>query len=607
MKHLTRVAALLMALALVGCESPSGDPSTTSSPTTGISNMASGSENGSDSTAATIPEDLMDLFTDRDCRTEYEADGTITLKGDSVSTDSRSVTVSGTTVTITDEGIYVLAGTLNDGMIIVDAEDSDKVQLVLNGVTIHSETSAPIYVRQADKVFLTLEGGTLNTLTCGESFVAIDENNIDAAIFSKDDLTLNGSGALTIESPAGHGIVGKDDLVITGGAYTITAASHGLDANNSVRMKDATITVAAGKDAIHCEHSEDASLGYIYLENNTLNLTAEGDGISAGAWMQIRSGTYTILSGGGSVNGAKQSSDSWGGYPGGMGGGRGPGGMGGGMGGFGGQSSGSSSTEEDSTSIKGLKATGDLTILGGTFSIDSADDAIHSNASISISGGTFVISSGDDGIHADANLNLTDGTITIRESYEGLEALHLTISGGAIDLTASDDGLNAAGGTDSSGFRGSRGGDMFGGGSSNGSILISGGTLSVNSSGDGLDANGTLEISGGFVTVCGPATGDTATLDYDTSGIITGGTFIGTGGAMMAQTFSDSEQGVFAVSVGSQSTGTLITLTDEAGNVLFTYTPEMDFAVVILSCPEMVKGQTYTITVGSASGSFEAS
>ena len=143
-------------------------------------------------------------------------------------------------------------------------------------------------------------------------------------------------------------------------------------------------------------------------------------------------------------------------------------------------------------------------------------------------------------------------------------------------------------------------------GSSDGSIVISGGILSINASGDGIDANGILEITGGSVTVCGPTQGDTATLDYDVSGIITGGTFIGTGARNMVQTFSESKQGVIAVSVGNQEAGTLITLTDSSGNVIISHKPEQPFAIVILSSPEIKKGDTYKITVGENSGEFEA-
>lgn len=243
---------------------------------------------------------------------------------------------------------------------------------------------------------------------------------------------------------------------------------------------------------------------------------------------------------------------------------------------------------------------------------DSADDSFHSNACLTVNGGAFDIASGDDGFHADDTLTINAGTIRIRESYEGLEGLHVLVAGGDITLTATDDGVNAAGGTDSSGT-GGRGNDRFGGpggmgtSASDGSIVISGGTLYVNASGDGLDANGSVTISGGYTTVCGPTQGDTATLDYDVSGVITGGTLLGTGASGMAQTFSDSDQGVIAVSVGNVAAGTAITLTDASEKTVLEHCPELPFTVVILSSPEIVKGESYTITVGSASGTFTAS
>ena len=564
-----------------------------------------------------------DMFTDRDSRTSYDEKNAvlIQLNGDTAAASDKSVSISGSTVTITTDGTYIITGTLNNGMLIVNTEDTAKLQLVFDGVNIHSDTSAPLYIIEADKVFVTLKDGTTNTLSSGESYVAIDENNIDAAVFSKQDLTFNGTGSLTVTAPAGHGIVSKDDLVITGGTYTVTSASHGLDANDSVRITNATLTVDAGKDGIHAENNDDATLGFVYISGGNFDIDAEGDGISAGATMQIEGGTFDILSGGGSVNASKASSDSWGGFMGGMPGSNRP--SGGRPGSSGGTppsmpSGGTTETTEDSsTSIKGIKSAGDMLIGGGTFTVDSADDSIHSNASVTVNGGTFTIASGDDAFHADETLTVTAGNIRITKSYEGLEGLHILVSGGDIKLVASDDGLNAAGGTDSSGFGGSRGGDMFGGrgmggmsggmgGSSSGSIVISGGTLHIEASGDGIDANGTLEITGGFTTVCGPTQGDTATLDYDRSGVISGGTFIGTGASNMAQTFSDSKQGVVSIRAGNQSAGTQITLTDAQGNVLVSYAPALSFAVVILSTPDMVSGQEYTVTVGTSSATVTA-
>lgn len=596
----------LMCGLLAGC-GKTGDNDKTIDNSNNESSITDTSDTSSEPVDVDFSQTDDDMFTDRDSKTEYDESQAVTIKlnGTSATSNSNSVKISGSTVTITEEATYVISGALTDGMIIVNADDTAKLQIVLNGVDITSKTSAALYILEADKVFVTLADGKTNTLANGGSFTAIDENNIDAAVFSKQDLTFNGSGSLTVTSPAAHGIVCKDDLVFTGGTYTINSASHGLDANDSVRVSNSTkLTIDAGKDGIHCENTDDASLGFIYISNGTMNIEAEGDGIAASAYVQIENGTFDLLAGGGSVNGASASSGNYGGF----------------MGGRPGHSSPNTTitTDESSTSMKGIKAANSLLISSGTFKIDSADDSVHSDVSVTINGGTFEIASGDDAIHAEENLTITAGTFNITESYEGLEALNIDVKGGEFKIVASDDGLNAAGGTDSSGTTGGRDG-MFGGhggghggmgggmSSGNGSIVISGGNLYVKALCDGIDANGTLTISGGYTVVTGPTQGDTATLDYDRSATITGGTFIGTGASGMAQSFSNAEQGVFAVNVGNQSSGTNITLKDKNNNTLITYAPELSFSVVILSSPNIVSGETYTITVGSESGEFEAS
>ena len=614
---------LMLTLILTGCgnnSQPNGTEPGNNSVSEGTTGN-SGENNNADPIEVDFSKTDADMFTERDKKAEYDASKAVTiqLNGSSATASSDSVQINGPTVIIKEEATYVISGSLN-GMLVVDAPDTAKLQLVLNGVDITSETSAALYILEADKVFITLAEGTNNTLANGGSFTAVDDKNIDGTLFSKQDLTLNGSGSLTVTSPAGHGIVCKDDLVITGGTYMVNSASHGIDANDSVRVADANITIDAGKDAIHCENSDDATKGFIYISGGTIKAEAEGDGIAASAYMQITGGTIDLLVGGGSENGSKAHSDNFGGFMGG-----GPGGMGSWPGQPGSNNSQTTETEENSTSMKGLKAANSILISSGNITINSADDAIHSDVSLTINGGIFTIASGDDAIHAEDTLTVTAGDIDISECYEGLEALHIDVRGGDIKLVASDDGLNAAGGTDQSGTEGGRDG-MFGGGpggmgggrpggggfggmsgNSNGSIKVSGGNLYINSYGDGMDANGTLEISGGYTVVVGPTQGDTATLDYDKSGIITGGTFIGTGSTMMAQSFSDSEQGVIALQVGNRSAGTEIVLKDSAGKVIVSRVPELDFAVVILSTPEMVKGETYTILIGSDSGEFEAS
>lgn len=589
---------MLAALLLTGCgetlklgESTSGD---------GTGNQTQGEK-----ISAQI--DVQSLFTkrDRDGSFDKSESAQILLNGTSATCDSDAVQIDGTTVTITDEGTYLLSGTLDNGMIVVNADKKDKTQLVLNGATIHSAASAPICILQADKVFITLAEGTQNVLSNGGSFEAIDDNHIDGVIFSKEDLTLNGTGSLTVTSPAGHGIVSKDALTVAGGSYTVNCAAHGFAGKDSVSVADVVVDLTAGKDGIHAENNDDTALGYLYIESGSFRVSAEGDGISASNAMQIDGGTFDIVSGGGSKNAQHSTSDNWGnmgrpdmGRP-----------------GMGGRSTAVIQTSEDSTSLKGIKAACDLVINGGSFVMDCADDGVHANTNLTVTGGSFQIATGDDGFHADDTLTVSGGQIQIAESYEGLEGLHIKISGGDITLTATDDGLNAAGGKDESGFGGIRN-DKFGGGmgrpgmggmsAGNGSVVISGGRLNVTASGDGIDANGTLEISGGYTVVCGPTQGDTATLDYDTSAVISGGTFIGTGASGMAQTFSDTKQGVIALQIGKQAAGTKITVADSKGNVLLAHTPALDYAVTILSCPEMKKGESYTVSVGALSDAFEA-
>lgn len=607
----------LLLAALTGCTSAGAPaessaaeaPAETAAPQESAAPSADAAADAS-APADFIPQTDADMFTDRDTRAAYDEESAvrIELNGSSISVSSDSVQINGTTAILTEEATYIVSGTLDDGMLVVDADEAAKLQIVLDNASITSSTSAALYVLEADKVFVTLAEGSQNALANGGSFVAIDDSDIDGAVYSKQDLTFNGSGALTVTSPAGHGIVGNDDLVLAGGTYTVTSASHGLNANDSVRITGATgLTLDAGKDGIHAENNDDASLGFVYISGGTFAIEAEGDGISAGAYLQITDGAYDILAGGGSVNGESQSSTSWGGF----------------RGGRMETASSAEETSESSTSMKGLKAVSSLVISGGAFTIDAADDAVHSNADMTVSGGTFAIATGYDAFHADETLTVTGGAIDISESYEGLEALHLDIQGGEISLVSRDDGLNAAGGTDGSGSTGGRdgwfGGGWMGGGrggrggmgggfssaSSEGSIAISGGTLTIQASGDGLDANGTIEITGGTTVVTGPTSGDTAVLDYDTSAAIAGGTFLGTGAAGMAQTFRSAEQGVVTERVSGDA-GEEIVLADASGTALLTLSPALDFQFIVLSSPDLVSGETYTLTVGGTSTEVQA-
>ena len=597
MKHLSLFLALLLLLTcLAGCDK---DPLPTEPAGTGGSTDVT-----LPSTEVSFQQTDDTMFTERDFRTApYEGRVVnVTLNGDTATADSNAVQIKGSTVKITEEATYVFTGSYN-GMIVVNCEKSARPQLVFNGVSIYSETSAALYVMQAERVTVTLTEGTDNYLSNGGAFEAIDSEEIDAALYSRRDLVINGSGKLTVLSPAGKGISCKDNLILTGGTLDIQSAFHGLDANDSLRITGISATVAAGMDGIHCENNTDTDFGYVYISSGTFDIDAAGDGIAAGAWLQITDGSFTLLTGSGHENG-KDHADNWGGFPGGPGG--------------------KATTDTDSASMKGIKAATGRLLSGGSYTIDSADDALHCDSATVIRGGSYTIATGDDAIHAETALTIADGSIDISTSYEGLEAQDVAVLGGSIKLVATDDGINSAGGNDNSGNGGRDemapppGGNPPPGGhggmggpggmpAGNGTVLIAGGTLYIKSSGDGIDANGSVTITGGHTTIVGPTQRDTATLDFDRSCIITGGTFIGTGSTMMAQTFSEgSTQGVFAVTCGSQQAGSAITLQNAAGETVIDYTPDLPFGLVILSSADIVAGEIYTITVGQTSGTFEA-
>lgn len=552
MKRLLRTIALMTAVLMLlsGCGKSRTDG-------TAPRTDAAADSGGGTQVPASAP-DVSGLFSKRDLTDAYEADeaAAITLTGDTAVCGDSSVRVEGSTVTISGAGTYLLSGSLKDGTVIVDASKEDKIQLVLNGAEISASDFAAIYVARADKVFLTLAPGSDNVLSNGGGYTQIDSNNVDAVVFSKEDLTLNGSGSLRIFAPVGHGIVGKDDLVITGGRYEIEAASHAISGKDSLSIADGYFDLTAGKDALHSENNDDAAKGNVYLGGGSYRLTAGGDGVSASGTLTVDGGSCTVSAG----------------------------------------FSGSDTTE----SQKGFKAGSGLWIRGGSITVISADDAIHSNGDLSITDGVLSLSSGDDGVHADGRVTISGGTLTVVRSYEGIEGLRITISGGTVRVTASDDGVNAGGGNDQSGF-GGRGGDGFGG-NSDANLTISGGEITVNADGDGLDSNGYLILCGGTVNVFGPVNDGNGALDYGVSATVTGGRLVAAGSSGMAVNFGkDSTQGAILVNVGAQAAGTAVTLTDSGGTVLLSAVPEKPYSSVNLTCPELVQGQTYRVTAGSFS------
>lgn len=469
------------------------------------------------------------------------AETVITGKGDSVSVTGTGAAVDQRVVTITAAGTYRLSGEITDGQIAVNAGKEDEVRLILDGFTISNTSSSAVYGIKSGSITITTEEGTDNYISDGTQYQYEEEgaDEPDAAVFSKDDIILEGSGTLTVTGNYGCGIRSKDDLTVKSGTYVIDAVQDAMKGKDSVEIEGGTFTLNAGEDGIQASNDEEEDKGYVKISDGTFSITA---------------------------------------------------------------------------AAKGIKAETLLEVTGGTIDIDSKDDAVHCNGDVNITGGTFTIATGDDGIHADNQVVIDDGTITIIESYEGIEGLTIDINGGVIDVTSEDDGLNTAGGNDGSGNDGSGnlesgmegrpGGPGGAFGSTEGAyIKITGGEIKVSASGDGIDSNGDFYMEGGTVIVEGPTDNGNGTLDYDGTGTISGGTFMGTGSSGMLQSFSsDSTQNVIVVYFADTKTaGTEWTLTSGDETVMLSGNPDKEYSSLIISSPELKDGETYQLAAGEES------
>ncbi|MBQ2347077.1 MAG: carbohydrate-binding domain-containing protein, partial [Clostridia bacterium] len=300
--------------------------------------------------------DTTDMFSSRD------------LSQTADTKDAKTLTVSdGKTIEITEEGVYIISGTAKNCTIKVNTESTEKVQLVLDGVSITNESMPAIYVVSADKCFITTTESE-NTLTVTGTFTADSDTNTDAVIFSKDDIVLNGLGTLNISS-SNNGISCKDDLKITGGTYNITSTSDAIEANDSIRIYDGTFTINSSKDGLHCENDDDDTKGYIFITGGTLNIKASSDGIQGTTYTQIDGGTINV------------------------------------------------------TSSEGIESTY-IQINNGTVSVTATDDGINASQksksigtpTVEITGGsvTITMSGGDvDCIDSNGNIVVSGGTVTI--------------------------------------------------------------------------------------------------------------------------------------------------------------------------------------------------
>lgn len=521
--------------------------------------------------AAVNPEKYFS-FAQEDVYTDWRNESPVyaVLDGTSAQTSGSGMIVRDGQIFIEKAGTYVLEGNFQ-GSVIVNA-DNALVRLVLNGVQIQALDGPAICVRQADKVILSLELGKENMLSDSEVHSVEEE---DAAVYSKDDLVINGEGSLTINGSYLDGLKSKDDLKIMSGSLKINAKDDGLIGKDCIVIQTAQMEIEAGGDCIKSTNDSDAEKGYVAIQSGTYRLTAQNDGIQAETNILICGGAFTILSGGGSSS-AVTASQIPRSRP--------------------GQTAQQQTSQEESESRKALKAGTLLQTDGGEFSIDSYDDALHSNNTILVRGGVYNIATGDDAVHADTFLHLTGGNLEIAKCYEGLESSQITIDDGTVRLTAQDDGINVAGGNDE-GMGGPGQMDSFRSGTNvDSGLTINDGYLVIDASGDGIDINGSGEINGG-----------NGSLDYDGSFKVNGGVLIAAGSSGMAQSPSqESAQGVITMTYSEEQTaGTLFSLADESGTELVTFAPKKQYQSVIISIPQLKAGGSYQYCLGGSSSAAQ--
>mgnify|MGYP004665721447 FL=1 len=584
------LVATLFSLPLAACSRASA----ASSQSTQYEASAASSEQDAD---AEHLLSVADIVTDRDLEGTWEEDGAtkISLSDDGCAVDGAGAVADGTTVTITAGGTYVLTGQMSAGQVVVNA-DGEKVQLVLDGASVTSTDSAAILVRAAKKVWLTLADGTQNKLATSDSFAEDDEYSIDGAVWCKSDLTINGTGALTVSSAEGHGIVCKDELALVSGDVEVEAARHAVQAQDAACVVAGTWSLTAGTDGIHCGDDDDAEKGSVLIVGGTVSIDAASDGVDAANVLEVDGGEVTVSAG------------------------------------------------DD-----GLHSERALQVDGGEVTVSAGDDGLHSERALQVDGGTVTVTKSYEGLEG-STVTVNGGVIDVTSSDDGVNA--------AGDPTGDSSAEAADAGASGPEAAAGQPGDPMGGGQapagdgrapedadaqaptstgqvpagsggqvpedaggqapedaggqapgadgdmdydSTAQVTINGGKLTIQAGGDGIDSNGNLTVTGGETYVFGPVSDGDGSLDFAGTGTSTGGVVMCAGSSGMAQNFADaSTQGSMLVSASGQA-GDAIQLVDEDENVVASCEARTSYSCVLVSAPGVESGKTYTLTCGDAS------
>lgn len=492
-KKIRTFGIVLLITAILGCQAA-----------TKQSAVQAQAVNAGQSQTAVEQRDTSQAFTRADFDAGYNASSAKINVATLANVSASGVRVSGKTATISAAGTYIFSGNANNVCIIVDAPDAE-VRLVLDNLNITNSSTAPVYVKSAAKVYVTLAENSTNTLSVKGEFVKINGAKAEAVIFAQSDLTLNGSGTLNATAQNGSGITSKKNLVITGGTFDITTSSHALKGKDNVNVAGGRFTLTSGKDGIHSENDDNAESGNIYIKGGTFVISAEGEALDA---------------------------------------------------------------------INNIK------IDGGSIDIVQSDEGMEA-ATIDINGGKITLVSSDDGINT---------------SYSDKEEIAEKSAGTAASASSLSSSARKKGGMQNISEQ-----------AMHTYLNITGGEITIDSQADGIDSNGSVYVSGGTVRILGPASDNDAALDYDVTAVITGGEFIASGSAGMAQGFSDTSTQASFVATFSKTVSGAISVTDKTGKIIVQTNSGKSFRSVVVSSKDLKVGETYTVKAGSESVSVTLS
>ncbi len=589
-RGLTRLAcgaiallALSGVLAMEGCAAVSTDAENSAASEQAAAASASNVEYSSfEEVAAAFDESALDLgCSKRDLDASYDASSAtvITLSGDSASVQGAGAQASAAGAVISSAGTYIVSGELTDGQLLVDAGDDDKVQLVLAGATIHNEDGPAIYVRNADKCFVTLDAGTENSLSDGSSYALEDDSDEPyATLFSRCDLTLNGSGTLNVTSAYRHAVCSKDDLVVVSGTYNISAVEDGLRGRDSVKVRGGVFTIQAGGDGIKPNKDDDPTKGFVSIDGGTFDIQAGDDAVQGKTLVRLAGGSLTVA-----ANDDAFHSDL--------------------------EMHLLGASIEAGAGDDAFHAETKLTVDGGTVNVTSCNEGYEAEK-IYVNGGDTRIVASDDGVNASAadlsddadadtvSSTLPNGGTPGAPGKGGGAAAGAQQGGSAPELPVDDNAYGAGRATGS----GQQGGDPAAGGGmgqadSNCLIQVNGGYLVIDSAGDAIDSNGNVEVTGGVLLVSGPTSDGDSSFDYDGSATVSGGTVLMVGSTGMAQSFTSGTQ-AFAMASASGEAGQSVCVVDGSGNVVASFTATKRFGMVLASSPAFAEGGEYTLVIG---------